>query len=364
MTNSIGSYNKEDAIFLLKDVSDLVQELSTAEREKIMQSGVHYSRVLPKESLPSEEYLSLFHDSVEKYAKDVALYVRVLADQIVRLRGLDNLVLVSLARAGTPVGVLLKRYIKLKYNTDVAHYSVSIIKGVGVDENAMKHIFAEHPRAVIQFVDGWTGKGSITENLTASCTVLNEKYPHMKLDPTPAVLADPANCTPLFGTREDIFIPSACLNATVSGLISRTVYMPGIIGEDDFHGAKYYKDWLGEDLSNAYVDRVSQEFESVLETTVEADQYSPEVTWAGMRDVNKIKEHLGLDSTGLIKPSVGETTRVLLRRVPWKILVRDLNDVRLEHILFMAQEKGVEVEVFPDMSYACCGIIRPMEKEE
>ena len=38
-----------------------------------------------------------------------------------------------------------------------------------------------------------------------------------------AVLADPGYCTSIYGTREDFLIPSACLNATVSGLISRTV---------------------------------------------------------------------------------------------------------------------------------------------
>ena len=36
-----------------------------------------------------------------------------------------------------------------------------------------------------------------------------------------AVLSDPAGLARLRGTRDDLLIPSACLNATVSGLISR-----------------------------------------------------------------------------------------------------------------------------------------------
>ena len=37
------------------------------------------------------------------------------------------------------------------------------------------------------------------------------------------VLEDPGSCVRVYGTREDYLIPSACLNSTVSGLISRTV---------------------------------------------------------------------------------------------------------------------------------------------
>ncbi len=42
-----------------------------------------------------------------------------------------------------------------------------------------------------------------------------------------------------FGTREDFLIPSACLNSTVSGLVSRTVLNDDLIGPADFHGAKF-----------------------------------------------------------------------------------------------------------------------------
>ena len=44
-----------------------------------------------------------------------------------------------------------------------------------------------------------------------------------------------ANITDLCGTHEDILIPSSCLNATVTGLISRTFLRADIIGKNDFH---------------------------------------------------------------------------------------------------------------------------------
>ena len=40
------------------------------------------------------------------------------------------------------------------------------------------------------------------------------------LRPDLAVLADPGHCVRTFGTRDDFLIPSACLNSTVSGLVS------------------------------------------------------------------------------------------------------------------------------------------------
>lgn len=51
------SFLKDDVILLLKDISGLVEPLPTAEREKRIQSGIHYSEMLPLEYRPSEEYI-------------------------------------------------------------------------------------------------------------------------------------------------------------------------------------------------------------------------------------------------------------------------------------------------------------------
>ncbi len=62
-------------------------------------------------------------------------------------------------------------------------------------------------------------------------------YPQLSSDL--AVVSDPANLTDLCGTHEDFLIPSSCLNATVTGLISRTFLRHDIIGKTDFHGAAF-----------------------------------------------------------------------------------------------------------------------------
>ncbi len=360
----LGSYREEDVIFLLKDLSDVQLERGTAEREEAIQTGTHYSEMLPEEYQPTADYVALFHTALDYAAEQVALAAGVVSEIILRKRGRE-LVLVSLARAGTPVGILLKRYLKAMYDLDVPHYSISIIRGKGIDENALKYILQQHGTAPqIQFVDGWTGKGAIRRVLVESCRQFEQRY-GVKLNDDLAVLADPGRCSDTYGTREDFLIPSACLNSTVSGLMSRTVLRSDLIGENDFHGSKFYRHWLEQDVSNLFVDRISEHFQQVQQEAIQRanalmDQPEPG-DWKGMQDIRSIQEQFGLSDINLIKPGVGETTRVLLRRVPWKILIDHEDNPHLQHILHLARERGADIEIKPDMTYACCGIIKPRD---
>jgi len=317
-----GSYKKEDVIFLLKNISDSILETDTEDKEEAIQSGVHYSEMLPVEYKPTEDYIKLFHESLEYSAKKVALAVAVVSEKIIINRG-KNIVLVSLARAGTPIGILIKRYLEKKYSVSIPHYSISIIRGKGIDENAIAYILKHHPGKEIQFVDGWTGKGAISKVLIEACTQIKESL-EIDLNPDLAVLSDPAYCTATFGTREDFLIPSASLNSTVSGLVSRTVHREDLIGPNDFHGVKFYEEMKDEDVSNLFIDRITAELSlSKYEIEKELNLYtelSHEVTWKGLQDIKIIQQNFGIEDINLIKPGIGETTRVLLRRVPWKIL--------------------------------------------
>lgn len=355
-----GSYDKEDVIFLLKDLSDVTLEGSTEEREKKIQGGEHYSETLPIEYNPPEHYLQLFWETLDAYKDKVALCTAIVAEQIYRKHGKQT-VLVSLARAGTPIGILIKRYLKWKYDVSLPHYSISIIRDRGIDENAIHYMLQTHKGFALQFIDGWTGKGAISIELTKNCEEFYQKY-HIRLDDTLAVLADPGYCTTLYGTREDFLIPSACLNSTVSGLVSRTVLNEKYISKDDFHGAKYYKELEPYDVSNNYLDEITMEFQKVnpvqIEENIHANEQDQTVDFKGMKEVLTIKEEFHIDSTHYVKPGVGETTRVLLRRVPWKVLMKDPDSPYVQHIVLLAKERGVEVIPYPNMSYTCCGLIK------
>lgn len=341
------SYRGDDVILLLKDITGQVEPQSTEERERLIQSGRHYCEMLPIEYVPSEKYMEAYQDALKNYAKPTAAAVGRLADKIMEQRGKD-VVLVSLARAGIPIGILVKRYIKWKYLTDVMHYSISIIRGKGIDENAMNYILQRHEGKNILFVDGWIGKGAILNELRKSVAEFEQVSPEL------AVAADPANISQLCGTHEDILIPSSCLNSTVSGLISRTFLRDDIIGNEDFHGAVYYGELKDSDLSYEFIDAIQKEFQRqscVRETDIEGQ---------GIDEVRKVAEEFDIDDINLVKPGIGETTRVLLRRVPWKILISDQyrGDISLSHIIRLAEEKQVPIEFYPLVHYKACGIIK------
>jgi len=358
----IGSYSPEDVVFLLKDIGGLVPEIDNELREVAVQSGTHYSEMLPVEYQPRPDYIALFHQMLTVNGPKIALATAIVAEQILTLKG-PSVILVSLARAGTPIGILIKRYVKSKYNIILPHYSISIIRGKGMDDNAVLYILQQHPGCTLQFVDGWTGKGAITNELTQACQLFNEKY-NERVASDLAVLADPGYCTRLYGTREDFCIPSACLNSTVSGLISRTVHRLDLIGEFDFHGAKFYTQWREQDVSNVFIENIMCHFPEVYtQAVVDAEELLRSnvlPTWAGIQRVKEIQALFEIPDINMIKPGVGETTRVLLRRIPWKILVDSKRNPNLHHILLLAKDRGVPVEEFPEMSYSCCGLIKTM----
>ncbi len=360
----MGSYKQNDVTFLLRDISHLNIEASTDEREEKIQKGVaHYSEMLPMEFQPNKKYMMLYESMLIKYARKIAYCVAVVCEKMLKIRNIENIILVSLARAGTPIGILMKQYLKQVYNTDVVHYSISIIRGRGIDRAALKYITAKHPQGEVQFVDGWTGKGAITQELKHAVAEWNANET-VKLDAHLAVLADPGHCVKLYGTRDDFLIPSACLNSTVSGLVSRTVFNENFMNKDDFHGAKFYRELASVDVSNEFIETVALHFTDKLVQEVQREVWDlisePEPNWQGEKCVVQIQQHFNIQNRNHVKPGVGETTRVLLRRVPWKILVNPTVGEELTHIYMLAQERGVEVEHYPNMPYSCCGLIKEL----
>ena len=66
------TYREKDVKILLKDITGLVKPLGTTEREKLIQSGHHYSEMLPIEYEPSEKYLKTYFNALKRYAKITA----------------------------------------------------------------------------------------------------------------------------------------------------------------------------------------------------------------------------------------------------------------------------------------------------
>ncbi|MEV0278990.1 phosphoribosyltransferase [Streptomyces sp. NPDC050610] len=354
------SYAPDEVGWLLQDLSAVALEAPTEEREEAVQNGgAHYAESLPVEYQPSDAYQELFRSALDASAARIARAVGAVTETLLAERS-PRPVLVSLARAGTPVGVLMRRWAHHAHGLDLPHYAISIVRGRGIDATALRWLAAHHDPSDVVFVDGWTGKGAITRELADA---LRDIEGCAGFDPRIAVLADPGGCVDTYGTRDDFLIPSACLNSTVSGLISRTVLRADLVGPDDFHGAKFYRELAGSDVSRHFLDAIEARFgeveEQVAADAKELAAADRAPTWAGWAAVERISEEYGIHDMNLVKPGVGETTRVLLRRVPWKILARRGAGGDLAHVRLLAEQRGVPVEEVDDLPYSCVGLIHP-----
>ncbi|MFI2231571.1 phosphoribosyltransferase [Nocardia testacea] len=364
-----GSYDRADVAWLLKDLSGADLEADTASREQRIQSGTaHYAESLPIEYQPDTAYRELFDRVLADSAERLALAVGTVAELVTAERGTD-IVLASLARAGTPIGILIRRWLAVGHGQrpalDIPHYAISIVRDRGIDTVALDYLAHHHDPASVVFVDGWTGKGAITRELTAALDGYHAAG-GARFDDDLAVLADPGHCVRTYGTRDDFLIASACLNSTVSGLVSRTVLNRDLIGPDEFHGAKFYAELAADDVSGRLIETVTGAFETVrpqVSAQVAAVRSGDRVpTWAGWASVERVRAEYGIDSVNFVKPGVGETTRVLLRRVPWRVLVREPDAPEHAHIRLLAQARAVPVEVVPDLAYSCMGLIKDVQR--
>ena len=140
-----------------------------------------------------------------------------------------------------------------------------------------------------------------------------------------------------------------------------TVLNDAYIGPTDFHGAKFYRELTPSDVSMVFIDAICARFPAVADR-VAADwphlATGGEPDWRGWRACDEVAARYGITDVNLVKPGVGETTRVLLRRVPWKVLIR-AGTPDLAHVLLLARQRGVDVVEVPDLPYSCVGLIRP-----
>ena len=359
MSHFSGSYPADDVQFLLKPLSG-VATLSVAEKESRIQSGGHYSEMLSPESAPTEAYLRFFEQHLHATKTTLAHDLLRLARYLDRTCHTEQLVLVSLARAGTPLGVLLTRTLRAIFGRAVQHYSVSIIRDRGLDLNALRYIHARHPAEAIRFLDGWTGKGVIGEELRRSVAQFNAQN-GVAISSALHVLADIAGTADVCASRDDYLLPSAILNAPVSGLISRTV-LNADLGPDDFHGCLFLEELKSHDQSQYFVETVLAEIRTSPlpeDDVIVRKGCNPGAELACM--VAKLMAQYSLSHRNYVKPGVGEATRVMLRRVPKVLLLRDQEDAAVQHLLHLASTKRVPVTVVPNLACKAVALIEQLD---
>jgi hypothetical protein len=354
-----GSYSADDVEFLLTPIE--MENTPVAEKEAQIQSGRrHYSEMLTHETLPSAAYLQLFHDALALNGRRMAGHLLLLAGRVARLRK-GQITLVSLARAGTPVGVLLKHVLQRYFGRDAVHYSISILRDKGIDRNALRHILQRHPYESLVFVDGWTGKGVIAGELAASLDDFAASD-GIRIPADLFVLTDLSGSAAVAASSEDYLIPSCVLNATVSGLISRSVWRQEGDVSTDFHGCLYYKEFEPHDLSRFFIDAMLEYTEEVYR---EAGMHEPEpqpdpkaLKAVSLDFLKAIAQQYRISHYNYIKPGIGEATRVLLRREAGRLLLRNPDSEATRHLLWLAESKSIPVEVRQDLPYRAAALIK------
>lgn len=355
-----GSYPVEDVEFLLKPlVMEPIHDLAV--KERLIQSGRrHYSEIIGVERQPAAEYLRLFETAMANNLDRMATDVWALTRRILAARP-QGVVLVSLARAGTPVGVAIRRLLRDGFATEAPHYSVSVIRDRGIDRRALEFITRRHAPTQICFIDGWTGKGAIAAELRRALAELADQRPSGLTDEL-FVLSDLAGVATACGSTEDYLIPSAILNATVSGLVSRTI-LNELVGPGDFHGCLFYDHLHAADRSRWFVDRLHARVMELLPDLESGPLPSVDAEAAHRRSewlVASLQKRFAVRDRNYVKPGIGEATRSLLRRTPRLLVLRDPDASCVRHLQLLAADRDVPVVVDPDFPLAAAAIIRSL----
>lgn len=330
------------------------------ERERLIQSGQrHYSEMIGPEDAPTRGRMKLFRECLGTNGARMAEDLSTLAAAMVASAVNGELVIVSIARAGTPIGVLLWHRVKeIAPELRLKHYSISVIRDRGVDFAALNWIMKRHSPASLRFVDGWTGKGTIADELRTS--IRSWKDAPDDLGHGLWVPLDVCGAAEFAASSQDYLIPSTLLGGTLSGLVSRSVLPHGQEGGPSFHGCVPLDSLRRYDLSRWFIA------EMLVKMAKIDHPVSPPANASGgavrraetFRCLDTMLARQGHADRNRVKLGIGETVRVLLRRKPQCVWLSDRtnpNDADL--IQRLAGLRNVPVLVEKDLPFdAIAGI--------
>lgn len=354
-----GSYLASDVTILLDIVDkEAVADVPVAQKEALIQSGQrHYSDMLTLEQAPTAVHEQLYQQALDQGTARTATDIANLAYSLQHIFDKtvseeQPLVLVSLVRAGLPIGVLLQRALAdadSSYALPSVHFGISIIRDRGLDALALQMILDAYPNSPIVFVDGWTGKGAIYQELAQSLAPFNDANHahfanifHQGKDVIPLLtLADPAGVAWLAASTEDWLIPSGLLNSTVSGLISRSLYTEPQLG---LHRSVFYDNLVAVDHSLAFVNQIEAARQRLTACPQRLPTFKqPRYQTADLIDT--LATHYQISNRNRIKPTIAEATRAILRRDPERILLAYPDHPDTALLRHLCSERNIEITV-------------------
>ncbi|ERL55829.1 cysteine protease StiP domain-containing protein [Psychrobacter aquaticus] len=374
-----GSYLASDVTVLLDIVEkDAVADVPVNQKEALIQSGQrHYSDMLTLEDAPSAMHEQLYTQALAQGAIRAAADIADLAYTLhhvfqTNVNDEHPLILVSLVRAGLPIGVLLQRALSdpnSGYTLPSVHYGISIIRDRGLDPLALQMLLEAYPNSPIVFVDGWTGKGAIYQELARSLEAFSDpdhrnfaNIFHQGTDAIPLLtLADPAGVAWLAASEEDWLIPSGLLNSTVSGLISRSLYTEPQSG---LHRSVFYDNLVEADHSLTFIDHI----DATRRNLTKAPQCLPmfkQPRYQTADLIDKLAAEYDITNRNRIKPTIAEATRAILRRDPERILLATANHPDTILLRHLCAQRSITISVLGDkiLPYQAITLIKQRTKD-
>lgn len=369
-----GSYRPEDVTFLLN--IDEIDPTPVAEKEYLIQSGKkHYSQMISVEHPPTDEQMRHFEYAFEQGAERLANDVQKIGNSLLSRFPKQPIILVSLVRAGVPLGVLLKHYIEK--HQQCVHYGISIIRDRGIDFAALQAIIEQHGAENIVFVDGWTGKGAICRELTQNLADYPALFDAGWEIPRLVTLSDLGGYSWLSASCEDWLIPFGMLGSVISGLISRTILKDTIDFDlakkncsdpNHWHSCLVYQHLAQHDISVEFTDKILNIIQQNPHTDL-ADwnnQIRLKQQKICLDTIDWISDTYMIKNINHIKPSIAEATRAVLRRIPEKILIRDPSNPHVQLLLHFAKEQNIPVDILGAKlgPYHAVTLIKKVEKNK
>lgn len=356
-----GSYLDTDVGFLLNILDkNTITNTDVQQKEHLIQTGQrHYSDMLTLENPPSDTHQQLFLQALSDYgqrtSRDMYAIAKALQTRFLPIVNENKpLILLSLVRAGLPVGVLLQRIFAdndLDCQLASRHFGISIIRERGLDMVALAWVLQQFPDSPIVFVDGWTGKGAIYHELKNSLDTLCQNNPqflhnfshsgeHIPL----VTLADPAGVAWLSASDDDWLMPASLLNSTVSGLISRTLFAKN---PDEFHDCIFYDNLIAYDNSLFFIDKILSFVPQQL-ANYQPLAFADLPVFRTKNLIEKLAKEYHINNPNRIKPTIAEATRAVLRREPECVLLQRDDSPDTALLRHLCSQKNVAIRVVGD----------------
>lgn len=309
-------------------------------------------------SLSDGEYMGMYEDILQEEGNLFAKDVFTLATKMAFRNEGRPIVLVSLMRAGTIIGVLLKRALGL-IGCDCSHYSICGVNSQNHESfgRTMDHIRTLHDERDVVFVDGWTSAGSISTLLHSAVSRYNaERLTRVK--PTLAVLVDLTGTAAFSAAVDDYLVPSAMLRAIGCGLLSASIDTC-LQNEGSAESCLYFEELLPHDRSNALVDAVMGRMHRLV--SFEEWRFDTDEAKLGRFEVYSALRQKCRDVFGNcvnVKPGMSESTRILSAGQPARVLlVRGSRCKSLQSLIYLAKRQQVEVQFVDDLPYMAATVV-------